>query len=117
MKIEVQFFSRLRDLAGTARLELDLPPGATVGDALAQTLGGGRAVLLRAHGATVVGADIVECFALATYLEDNAQRQYLASQLGAVYEFTEAEQRACEANLYKPWLFTKVWDYYRAKLR
>ena len=37
MKIEVQFFSRLRDLAGGVnRRELDLLPGATVGDALAQ---------------------------------------------------------------------------------
>ena len=36
MKIEVQFFSRLRDLAGGSRLELDLPGGATVGDALAR---------------------------------------------------------------------------------
>ena len=36
MKIEVQFFSRLRDLAGGSRRELDLPAGATVGDALAR---------------------------------------------------------------------------------
>lgn len=34
MKIEVQFFSRLRDLAGTTQLALDLPPGAMVEDAL-----------------------------------------------------------------------------------
>ena len=36
LKIEVQLFSRLRDLAGDSRLELDLPAGATVGDALAR---------------------------------------------------------------------------------
>ena len=36
VKIEVQFFSRLRDLAGGVRTELDLPAGATVGDALAR---------------------------------------------------------------------------------
>ena len=36
MKIEVQFFSRLRDLAGTNHLTLDLPEGATVGDLLAR---------------------------------------------------------------------------------
>ena len=37
MKIEVQLFSRLRDLAGGSRLTLgDLPAGATVGDALAR---------------------------------------------------------------------------------
>ena len=36
MTIEVQFFSRLRDLAGGTRRTLDLPDGATVGDALAR---------------------------------------------------------------------------------
>ena len=36
VKIEVQFFSRLRDLAGGVRLELELPAGATVGDAVAR---------------------------------------------------------------------------------
>ncbi len=36
MKIEAQFFSRLRDLAGGSRTELDLPAGATVADALAR---------------------------------------------------------------------------------
>ncbi len=34
MKIEVQFFSRLRDLAGGAHREVDLPAGSTVADLL-----------------------------------------------------------------------------------
>jgi molybdopterin synthase catalytic subunit len=36
MTIEVQFFSRLRDLAGTSRLDYELPEGATIADLLAQ---------------------------------------------------------------------------------
>ncbi len=36
MKIEVQFFSRLRDLAGVTRTALDLPAGSTVIDLLAR---------------------------------------------------------------------------------
>ena len=36
MKIEVQLFSRLRDLAGGSRLSLELPAEATVADALAR---------------------------------------------------------------------------------
>ena len=36
MKIETQFFSRLRDVAGGNQLTLDLPEGATVGDLLAR---------------------------------------------------------------------------------
>ena len=36
MKIEVQFFSRLRDVAGGTQRELDLPAGSTVADLLAR---------------------------------------------------------------------------------
>lgn len=34
MKVEVQFFSRLRDLTGVSRIERELPEGETVGDLL-----------------------------------------------------------------------------------
>jgi molybdopterin converting factor small subunit len=37
MKIHVQFFSRLRDLVGTAEMEMDLPDKTNVADLL-QTL-------------------------------------------------------------------------------
>ena len=36
MKIEAQFFSRLRDLAGSGQIPFDLPEGSTVGDLLAR---------------------------------------------------------------------------------
>ena len=36
MKIEVQFFSRLRDLAGGSQVTLDLPATSTVADLLAR---------------------------------------------------------------------------------
>ena len=36
MKIDVQFFSRLRDLAGGGHRALELPAGATVADLLAR---------------------------------------------------------------------------------
>ena len=53
-----------------------------MGEKLAAMLGRGPAVLLKAHGVVVVGADIVECFALAAYVEENAYRQYMAMQIG-----------------------------------
>jgi molybdopterin converting factor small subunit len=34
MKVHIQFFSRLRDLAGIAEMELNLPEGAKVADLL-----------------------------------------------------------------------------------
>ena len=36
MKIEVQFYSRLRDLAGVTSIARDLPTGSTVADLLAR---------------------------------------------------------------------------------
>jgi L-fuculose-phosphate aldolase len=87
------------------------------GETLAATLGQGRAALLKAHGVVIVGADIVECFALAAYVEENAFRQYMALQIGEPYVFSEAEQQACRRNLWSPTLFKKTWDHYYSKLR
>ena len=88
-----------------------------MGEKLAATLGHGPAVLLKAHGGVVVGATIVECFALAAYAEENAYRQYMAMQIGEPYVFSEAEQQTCRANLSAPHLFKKTWDHYHSKLR
>lgn len=87
-----------------------------MGQRLAATLGGGRAALLKSHGVVVAGADLVECFALALYCEENAYRQYMAMQVGSPYVFSEAEQQACRKNLWSAALFRKAWDHYRSKL-
>ena len=87
-----------------------------MGEKLTATLARGRAALLKAHGAVIVGADIVECFALAAYLEENAYRQYMAMQVGEPYVFSEDERRTCLENLWSPNLFKKAWDHYRSKL-
>jgi L-fuculose-phosphate aldolase len=86
------------------------------GARVAAALGGGPALLLKSHGAVIVGGDVVECFALAIYLEENASRQYLAMQIGTPYVFSAAEQQACRARLASPALFRKAWDHYRARL-
>ena len=88
-----------------------------MGERVAATLGGGPAVLLKSHGAVVVGSDVVECFALAAYLEENAYRQYMAMQIGDPYVFSEAEQQAFRERLWTPNLFRKTWDHYHSKLK
>jgi L-fuculose-phosphate aldolase len=88
-----------------------------MGEKLAATIGRGPAALLKAHGVVVVGADIVECFALAAYVEENAYRQYMAMQIGEPYVFSEAEQRACREKLWSPGLFKKTWDHYYSKIQ
>ncbi len=87
-----------------------------MGERVASTLAQHPAVLLKSHGAVVVGSDLVECFALAAYLEENAYRQYMAMQIGKPYVFSAAEQQACRERLWSPGLFRKTWDHYHWKL-
>ena len=84
---------------------------------LAAALGSDRVVMLKSHGAVIAGADVVEAFVLAIYLEETARRQYLARALGTPYALTAAEVETIGANLRKPHLLRKVWDYHHAKLR
>jgi L-fuculose-phosphate aldolase len=84
---------------------------------LAAALGSHRVVMLKSHGAVVVGADVVETFVLAIYLEETAKRQYLARALGTPYALGAAEVEKISGNLRKPHLLRKVWDFHHAKLR
>ena len=83
---------------------------------LAAALGPHRVIMLRSHGAVTVGADIVEAFVLAVYLEETARRQYLARAVGTPYVLSAAEVETIGTNLRRPNLLRKVWDYHRAKL-
>ena len=88
----------------------------TMGEKLAATLGERPAALLKAHGVVTVGADMVECFALAAYVEENAHRQYMAMQIGDPYVFSAEEQAVSQEKLRAPNLLRKTWDHYRSKL-
>lgn len=83
---------------------------------LAAALGDDRVVMLKSHGAVIAGGDIVEAFVLAIYLEETARRQYLARALGTPYALSAAEVQTIGANLRKPHLLRKVWDYHHARL-
>ena len=61
-------------------------------------------------------ADIIEAFVLINYLEENAQRQYMASQMGTPYVFTPDEIAACREKLWNKGLFQRTWDHFTAKL-
>ena len=87
-----------------------------MGEKMAAALGDKPVVLLKAHGAVATGGDILECFARAAYIEETAYRQYMAMQIGDMYEFTKEEQAACREKLATPSLFRKTWDYYYAKI-
>ena len=85
------------------------------GDALAKALGPHRAVLLRMHGAAVVGAYLEEAFAATIQFEENAQYQMTASMLGPVDRLTPKEVEDSIRESWKPNSIAKRWEYYRAK--
>lgn len=87
-----------------------------LGEELAAALGSDRVVMLKSHGAVIAGADVVEAFVLAIYLEETARRQYMALPLGQPYTLSDEEVRTIGGNLRKPHLLRKVWDYHHAKL-
>jgi ribulose-5-phosphate 4-epimerase/fuculose-1-phosphate aldolase len=69
------------------------------GSALAETLGGHRAALMRAHGVVVAGADVEEMVAVAFILEDNARRICLSAALGSPLALEPETARQVEEEL------------------
>ncbi len=87
-----------------------------MGEKVASTLGTHPAILLKSHGAVIVGSNMLECFALAAYLEENACRQYMAMQIGTPYVFSDNERDMFRERLWTENLFRKTWDHYYSKL-
>lgn len=85
------------------------------GDAVARALGSGRAVLLRGHGAVVVGDDVETCFTTSIWLEENAKKQLWASMLGTPRVFTDEMVARVRASLWDRAILLKTWDHYVAK--
>ncbi len=85
------------------------------GDALAKTLGDGKAVLLRGHGVVVVGKTVEEVFFVSVCLEENARRYYQALTIGEPKPLSIEEQNKLLRSGYKQQKFQKIWDYYFSK--
>jgi ribulose-5-phosphate 4-epimerase/fuculose-1-phosphate aldolase len=88
-----------------------------MGEKMVAIMGDDPVVLLKAHGVVAAGETILECFAYAAYVEENARRQYMAMQIGEPYVFSDAEQEACRMKLRTPSLFKKTWDHYYSKIK
>jgi ribulose-5-phosphate 4-epimerase/fuculose-1-phosphate aldolase len=69
-----------------------------LGAALATSLGPRAAILMRGHGATVVGPTLPEAVYRGVYLDINARLQLQTIALGAVNYLTEAEGQATAAS-------------------
>ncbi len=88
-----------------------------LGAPVARDMGAAKAVLLRGHGALVVGGDVPECVTAALYLEESAQRNYLAANLGRVKAYTKDEIRRVREMLGSRFVIDKTWLYALEKAR
>jgi ribulose-5-phosphate 4-epimerase/fuculose-1-phosphate aldolase len=85
------------------------------GQELAGALGDGRAVLMRGHGATVVGSSLREAVLTAIYLMVNAKVQATAMQLGST-KFLSSEEigKASETTFAT---MDRAWEYWARRVR
>lgn len=87
-----------------------------IAEELAETLQDCHVALLKAHGAVITGDTIVETFVRSVFLEENAYRQYMASQMGYAHSLTDEEIRDMAEFIWQPKNIQKVWDYHNSKL-
>jgi len=83
-----------------------------MGRDLAQTLGDNTCLLIRGHGAVVVGANVKQAVVASVYLQVNAQLVSEALQLGEpTYLSDEEIERSSEAQ-FMPLGLDRAWEYY-----
>lgn len=82
--------------------------GAEVADAL----GMAPALMLRGHGAVVVGADVVDATLRSIYLEEAARIQYRAIAVGTPIFYTEEESEMIQGQVHNPKTIPSTWQFY-----
>ncbi len=90
----------------------DLIRTRDAGDKLAQALGRERAVLMRGHGAVIAAEDVMSCFCLSIWLEENAKKQVWAAILGPPRVYSEDEYQRVRSSMWKPEVVRKTWEFY-----
>ncbi len=103
----------IRDVEGDAS-DLLIRSTAT-GDALARTMGENTAVLMRGHGATIVGRTVQEAVFRAVYLALNAQVQADAMRLGTPVHLNASEAAAATATIGAQ--IDRAWSLWAAEAR
>jgi len=86
------------------------------GDALAETLGQRRAVIIRSHGSVAVAESVKALFYTSLYLEENARNLITIYQMGEPRVLRKEELEEGNSQwFWNPRLFDKVWNYYLDK--
>ncbi|MCD6044994.1 MAG: putative Class aldolase/adducin-like protein [Gammaproteobacteria bacterium] len=85
-----------------------------LGRSLALSLGKSAVVLMRGHGATIVGSSVKEAVYRAIYLTINANLQPIAMQLGTP-KFLDYEEAVKAEELHRA-ILNRPWDYWKSRL-
>ena len=109
--MQAAVLGEIRQFAKTASINTK-----ALGQELAAAMGEHRIIMLKSHGSMIAAEGIVEAFVLGFYLEETAQRQHMALQLGTPTVLTPEQCKVINGNLWKPHLLRKVWDYHQGKL-
>jgi ribulose-5-phosphate 4-epimerase/fuculose-1-phosphate aldolase len=82
---------------------------------MAKLLGGAKALMLRGHGAVVVGQSIREVCMLALFLEESARLQTEAIRLGTPMFMERDEAQRIAKRTFKPTSVDRAWEHFAAK--
>lgn len=103
------FYEGVPVFEGTGQVESPERAGDIVG-----ILGLAKAVLLRGHGAVVVGRTIREACILALYLEESARLQVEALKLGSPKFIEEKEAERIARRTFKPTSNERAWEHFKS---
>jgi ribulose-5-phosphate 4-epimerase/fuculose-1-phosphate aldolase len=101
------FFEGVPVFAGTGQVES--PERAAE---IAAILGHAKAVILRGHGAVVVGKNIRESCILGLYLEESARLQVEAMKLGEPKFVSQTEAERIAKRTFKPASTERAWEHF-----
>ena len=82
---------------------------------MAKLLGDAKALMLRGHGAVVVGQSIREVCMLGLFLEESARLQTEALRLGTPMFMEREEAEKIAKRTFKPTSVERAWDHFAAK--
>jgi len=86
------------------------------GRSLAAALGGHAALLMRHHGATVVGKDLRELLSRSIFMCQNAQYQLQAHLIGKVVPLSKGETKLAGSINAMPNVTGRTWEYWTTRL-
>jgi ribulose-5-phosphate 4-epimerase/fuculose-1-phosphate aldolase len=104
------FYEGVPLYSGTGQVESPARAGE-----MAKLLGDAKALIMRGHGAVVVGRSIREVCMLALYLEESARLQSEAMKLGTPLFVERDEAERIAKRTFKPASTDRAWEHFKAK--